>query len=135
MLSTTINAITLAAGKFLAGTTPPPAPPGGETTNAAKDAAQTSITNSALWTNVIVPISIGLAVIVLLVGVYKVITQIASGKSQGAVKTILLTLLIGGLLFRVDLLFNLIDAAAGVVSSAISAITDLIGGGSDTTTP
>jgi hypothetical protein len=92
-------------------------------------AAAKTITDSTLWTSVIGPLSVGIAIIVLLFGVYKVITQIASGKTQGAVKTIGLTLLVGGLLFRLDLLFTLIEGAGNVVASIVSAIVDLIGGG------
>lgn len=110
------------------GTTPAPGSGTGTVGDTIDEQSITQkITDSGLWKNIIGPLSVGLAIVVVLFGAYKIITQVASGKTPGAMKTAITTLLVAGLLFRLDLLFVLIDTAGKVIASVVEAITGLIG--------
>lgn len=100
------------------GTSGGPPPP--DTTSAVQ-----TITTSPIWTNVVVPVSVALGVATLIYGTWKVITGVfkADVKVGG---TIVKTLILAAFLFRLDLVFVIIEVTARAIGGLIESINSLI---------
>jgi hypothetical protein len=85
-----------------------------------------TITTSPVWTNVIVPVSVALGVVTLIYGAWKAITSIFKGQPGEVIKTIGKTLLLAAFLFRLDLVFVIIEVTARAVGGLVESINNLI---------
>lgn len=103
-------------------------PGSGGSTPINTEEIQRKITETDLWKNVIGPVGVAIAIAVVIFGAFKIASKVASGNVTGVAKTAIGTLLVAAVLFRLDLLFLMISAAGTVVSAAVTAITDLLGG-------
>jgi hypothetical protein len=127
VLSTLSVKTFLIFNNFLSAAEPPAGvSPGGGTTTAGVSEAQKSITDSTLWTKVIIPISVALAIGVVIFTIFNIVKSIMNGESTGVFKTAVKGLLLAALLFNLNLVFTLISAAGSVLEAFIKALTGLI---------
>lgn len=80
-----------------------------------------------LWADVVVPLAQGLGAFLVLAGIFKIVTQVMSGKAQGAFKTGALTIFGGAILFNLGLIFQIIAGGDTIVTKIIDSVTGLIG--------
>lgn len=117
----TVSSLADSAGDILASAPTTVAPAGG--------AYQSTIETSPLWANVVRPLAAGLGAFLVVAGIFKIASQVLGGRQQGAMKTGVLTVIGGAILFNIGLVFNIISVAGTAVTALIQSISSLIGGG------
>ena len=125
ILSTLSVKTFLIFNNFLSAAEPPPGVSPGTTTTGVNE-AQKSITESSLWTKVIVPIAVALAIGVVIFTIFNIVKSVVNGESTGVFKTAVKGFLLAALLFNINLFFTLITAAGSVLEAFIKALTGLI---------
>jgi hypothetical protein len=66
-------------------------------------------------------------VMLVLFGLFKIGSQVWSGKSQGAFKTGALTILTGAALFSISIVFDLLRGGGSILRTLIETFTSLVG--------
>lgn len=125
-----MNDLMLRAGMILADATGVTGVDGTGTAPGAPDVGKTvkTVTDTDLWKNVVGPVGIALGIVILIFGVYKFVTQVAGGQAPRAGKTAVGTIFAVAILFNPTILFSLVNVAGRVVTTAIDAVTSVIGG-------
>ena len=127
ILSTLSVKTFLIFNNFLSAAEPPAGvSPGGGITTTGVDEAKGTITGSSLWTKVIVPIAVALAIGVVIFTIFNVVKLLLTGDGTGVFKTAVKGLLLAALLFNLNLVFTLISTAGSVLEAFIKALTGLI---------
>lgn len=94
--------------------------------NDAETIDTAGIQEQPLWRDVAVPLAQGVGAVLVLVGIFKIVSQVMGGKAQGAFKIGALTILGGAILFNLSLVFDLIGIGTTIVSSLIDSIAGLL---------
>jgi hypothetical protein len=102
----------------------------GDILAAAPLEGQQSVESTSLWSNVVKPLAAGLGAFLVVAGIFRIATQVLGGRAQGAMKTGVLTVIAGAILFNISLVFRIIGVAGTAVTALIDSIGSLIGGGS-----
>jgi hypothetical protein len=87
------------------------------------------VTTQPLWESVLKPVAAAVGAVVVLVGLFRAVTQVMSGKGQGAFKTVAMTIVGAAILFNLNLVFDLIGLGGTVVQSVVDSLTGLVGEG------
>jgi hypothetical protein len=128
ILSTLSVKTFLIFNNFLSVAEPPPGvSPGGSIEKpVGVDNAQNFITRSELWQKVIIPISVALAIAVVIFTIFNIVKSVLNGGATDVFKTAVKGLLLAALLFNLNLVFTLITAAGSVLEAFIKALAGLI---------
>ena len=94
-------------------------------------------TGASFWSNgfgaILASFMQVIGILVVLFAIFRVIQHVAKGEVSKAVKAVLGSVVLAVFLIQPPLINSTIDASSGVVSSVISTISNLAGGGSNST--
>lgn len=76
-----------------------------------------------------------IAAVVIIYGLFKIVTSAAQGRAGAAFRAFLVMLVVGGALLQLDLTGKMLDSGLKVAEGGISQISDIVSGSSSPGTP